>query len=548
MVSRVIKYSGRSLFVQGIFLIAFISLIIRLIYIHVYQDDFIKKKIDSKTLLKSSILAERGKIVDRNNRLLALDVTSYTVIADLKKFNPTEDQLSYLVEFLLLDSKKKEKLMSKQKGHIELSRHIKENKKLKLEDLNIEGLFFRQNLQRTYPQVEISSHVVGLTDIDRNGIQGTEKALNKILQGQDGGFLGVRSPIGTIGGLRQEPKEGKDLNLTIDVRLQSIAHSELKRAVVEFGAESGSIVIIDPKTSEILALNNYPTFNPLDRRYINDLSVLRNRATVDVFEPGSVLKPIAMAAILDSGKTNKDIKIKTSPGWIDYGGYKTSDFRDYGTLNLSDIISYSSNVGMVKLCKEQDSDYLVDIYASFGIGSIPANILIPAREGFLPEASSLSNRDKVSSCYGYGLSMSAVQIAQAYQVFANDGVLKELSLFKNKNLNSPKPEVRVISIETNKLVNKMLISAVNSSYGTARNARVEGRLVAGKTGTAEKRIRGKVSYTASFSGFVPAQDPKLLAVIVLHGLYGEEHSGGSVAAPIFSKVVTQSLHALESGS
>ena len=175
----------------------------------------------------------------------------------------------------------------------------------------IEGLFFKQNLQRTYPQVEVSSHVVGLTDIDRNGIQGTEKALNKILQGQDGGFLGVKSPIGAIEGLRQEPKEGKDINLTIDIRLQSIAHHELKKAVVESEAESGSIVIIDPKTSEILALNNFPTFNPLDRRYITDLSVLRNRATVDVFEPGSVLKPIAMAAILDSGKTKKDIKIKT---------------------------------------------------------------------------------------------------------------------------------------------------------------------------------------------------------------------------------------------
>ncbi len=548
MVSRVIKYSGRSFLIQVLFLIAFISLVIRLIYIHTFQEDFIKKKLDSKTLLKSSILAKRGKIVDRNNRLLALDVTSYTVIADLKKFKPTPDQFSLLSSTLFLDEKKKEKLISKKKGHIELARHIKENEKLELEELDIKGIFFKQNLQRTYPQLEISSHVVGLTDIDRNGIQGAEKALNRILQGEDGGFSGIKSPMGAIGGLRLEPREGKDLTLTIDIRLQSIAHHELKKAVLESGADSGSIVIIDPKSSEILALNNYPSFNPIDRRFIRDLNVLRNRATVDVFEPGSVLKPIAMAAIIDSGKTKKDIKIKTSPGWIEYGGYKTSDFRDYGTLNLSDIISYSSNVGMVKLCKEQDSDYLVDIYAGFGIGLIPANILIPAREGFLPDASSLSDRDKVSSCYGYGLSMTAIQIAQAYQVFANDGVLRELSLFKNKNLNNPKPEVRVISIETNKLVNKMLVSAVNSSYGTARKARVEGSLVAGKTGTAEKRIRGKVFYTASFSGFVPAQHPKLLAVIVLHGLYGEEHSGGSVAAPIFSKIMTQSLHALESGS
>tara|TARA_B100001123_G_scaffold451042_1_gene626277 strand:- start:6698 stop:8212 length:1515 start_codon:yes stop_codon:yes gene_type:complete len=503
---------------------------------------------DSKTTLQSSILAKRGQIVDRNERLLALDIKGYTVIADLNLFKPNQSEIKLLNSYLNLSKDKLNKLLIKKRGHVELIRHIGEEKKINLERINLKGIFFKENLQRTYPQLEISSHVVGITDIDRNGIQGTELVFNKMLLGENGGFSGVRSPIGVIGGNRRAPKEGSNLKLTIDIRLQSIAHHELKKAIEESGAESGSIVIINPNTAEILALNNHPTFNPSYRKGIKDLSIFRNRATIDVFEPGSVLKPIAMAAILSSGEVEQDVRVNTSPGWIQYGGYKTSDFRDYGKLSLSEIISYSSNVGMVKLCKDQESQHLINMFSSFGIGSQPVNILLPAREGFLPSASSLSNRDKVSSCYGYGISMSALQIAQAYQVFANKGVFKELNLFFDKELTSPKPEVKVLSEKTTSLINSMLIKTVNSKTGTARKARIEGRQVAGKTGTSEKKRNGEVSYSASFAGFVPAKDPSLLAVIVLHGLVKENHSGGSIAAPIFSKVVKQSIHALESGS
>ncbi|MBH32775.1 MAG: hypothetical protein CMD90_03895 [Gammaproteobacteria bacterium] len=548
MNSRVINYSGRSSFIQIIFLIGFVSLIIRLIYIQVFQDEFIKRQMDSKTTLQSSILAKRGQIVDRNERLLALDIKGYTVIADLNLFKPNQSEIKLLNSYLNLSKDKLNKLLIKKRGHVELIRHIGEEKKINLERINLKGIFFKENLQRTYPQLEISSHVVGITDIDRNGIQGTELVFNKMLLGENGGFSGVRSPIGVIGGNRRAPKEGSNLKLTIDIRLQSIAHHELKKAIEESGAESGSIVIINPNTAEILALNNHPTFNPSYRKGIKDLSIFRNRATIDVFEPGSVLKPIAMAAILSSGEVEQDVRVNTSPGWIQYGGYKTSDFRDYGKLSLSEIISYSSNVGMVKLCKDQESQHLINMFSSFGIGSQPVNILLPAREGFLPSASSLSNRDKVSSCYGYGISMSALQIAQAYQVFANKGVFKELNLFFDKELTSPKPEVKVLSEKTTSLINSMLIKTVNSKTGTARKARIEGRQVAGKTGTSEKKRNGEVSYSASFAGFVPAKDPSLLAVIVLHGLVKENHSGGSIAAPIFSKVVKQSIHALESGS
>ena len=203
---------------------------------------------------------------------------------------------------------------------------------------------------------------------------------------------------------------------------------------------------------------------------------------------------------------------------------------------------------MVKLCRDQEPKNLLGVFSDFGIGAQPVNILIPSRAGFLPRASSMSKRDKVSSCYGYGISMTALQLAQAYQVFANEGVFKELNLFYDEALTNPKPDKQVLSESTVSLINTMLIEAVNSKSGTAKKARIEGRVVAGKTGTSEKVVHGQTSYSASFAGFVPVKNPSLLAVIVLHGITNEIHSGGSIAAPIFSKVVGQSMHALESGT
>jgi len=548
MISRVNNYSGRFLFVKLIFILGLVFLIARLFYIQIYQDDFINLKIDSRIIYKDFLPAKRGQILDRNGRVLALDVTGYSLEIDLDLFTPNSDQIVSLAEILDLKERNISEILKKKNGYKILKRHINEKEKTKVQLLGLKGIHYRQNLKRTYPQMEISSHVVGITDTDRIGIQGTELVFNRFLKGRDGVFTGLKSPIGVMEGERSSALDGSDLKLTIDIRLQSIAYHELKRSVEYYGATAGSIIIIDPKNSEILALTNFPSFNPSNRRNLTDMSSLRNRATVDIFQPGSVLKPLAMAAIIDSGKVKRDLITNTSPGWIEFGGYKTRDFRDYGELSLSEIISYSSNVGMVKLCKDLDSDYLFQYFSNFGIGILPNNILIPSREGFLPESSMLSERDKVSSCYGYGLSMSAIQIAQAYQVFANKGIFKELNLFHDKKLSSPKPERRVLSEETTRIINNMLYETVNSRYGTAKGARIGGIEVAGKTGTAEKVKNGEKSYTATFSGFAPSKDPKLLAVIVLHNLIGEEHSGGKVAAPIFSKVMSQSLHALESGS
>ena len=545
--SRVALFSGRMLFIRLLFIGAFLLLAGRLLFLQIYQDDFLDEQVLSRSHSEYALLASRGKILDRNNNILALDVRSFSVGVDIKKFKGEPSDIESLEKILDLKKGTIDKL-NRNIGYKEIKRHVSGAVRNKIENFNLEGIFFRENLRRSYPQKEVSSHVVGITDIDRIGIQGSELVFNNSLKGKKGRFTGIKSSGNKkIEGDRVEPQDGKDLFLTIDIRLQSIAFEELKNAVDQAGAESGSVVIINPQSAEILALSNYPSFDPSNRRDIKDHSVFRNRATIDVFEPGSVLKPIAMSAIIDSKKINLEDSINTSPGWVEVSGYKTSDFKDYGVLSLSEIIALSSNVGMVKLCTDQDIVHLTKYFKSFGIGRYPVNLLIPAREGFLAHPSEFTLRDKVSSCYGYGLSMSAIQIAQAYSVFANEGIFKELTLFLDDSISSNSFEERVISIETASIVRDMLIKTVNMPSGTARNAKIKGTIVAGKTGTAIENSKD-LSYTVTFAGFVPAIDPELLAVVVLHGLEGEDHSGGRVAAPVFSKIVSQSLHVLQAGN
>ena len=537
------------LFIRLLLLGAFFILAARLIFLQIYQDSFLDKQVISRSHSEYSLLANRGKILDRNNNVLALDVRSFSVGIDLKNFKGNILNIESLEEILGVKKETISGLIKNKKtGFKEIKRHVSGTLKRDIENLELEGVFFRENLRRSYPQKEISSHVVGITDIDRKGIQGSELVFDNTLKGKKGKFTGIKSSGNRkIEGNRIEPQNGKDLFLTIDIRLQSIAFEELSKAIKETGAESGSVIIINPQSAEILAMSNHPSFNPSDRKNINDHSVFRNRATIDVFEPGSVLKPIAMSAILESKRVGIKHTVDTSPGWIEFAGYKTSDFKDYGLLSLSEIISFSSNVGMVKLCAEQEIEHLTRFFKSFGIGRYPVNLLIPSREGFLAHPSEFTLRDKVSSCYGYGLTMSAIQIAQAYSVFANDGIFKELTLFLDDQILSNSIEERVISIETASIVRDMLIKTVNAPAGTARNAKIKGTIVAGKTGTAIENSKD-LSYTATFAGFVPAINPELLAVIVLHGLQGEDHSGGRVAAPVFSKIVGQSLHVLKAGS
>jgi len=536
--SRFLYSSGRIVFIQILFVFGFLLLVARLIYLQLFQDVFLDSQVLSRSHLEYSLLAPRGRILDRDKNILAFDVISYSVGIDFSKFNNNQESISILSEILNVEETSLLSSINKQnKGYREIIRNVSSKTKLALEKGNIKGLYFRKNLRRSYPQKNTTAHVVGLTDIDRNGIQGTELVFNNELEGKEGKFEGIKGSGNTkIEGKRREAKFGKDVTLTIDTDFQSIAYHQLNKAIDRYKAHSGSVVIVQPKTGEILSLVSYPSFDPSNRKNITDMSIFRNRASVDVFEPGSVLKPIAMSAIIESQKEELDSVIETSPGWIEVSGYRTSDFKDYGKLNLSQIISLSSNVGMVKLCSNQDIEHLTNYYKKFGIGEYPISIMLPAREGFLPHHSEFSLRDKVSSCYGYGMTLSALQIAQAYMVFANNGYFKELRLFKDKLFESNR-ESQVISQETNRLITEMLEEAVNSDTGTARAARIKGKIVAGKTGTAMESLEEDTSYTVTFSGYVPSNNPDYLTVVVLHGLKGEESSGGRVAAPVFSNIM-----------
>ena len=540
MSARILYSSGRIVSIQLILLFGFCALLVRLVYLQIYQDIFLDDQVFTRLDSQYSLLAPRGKILDRNDQILALDIRGYSVGIDLSKFIYDKDIILFLSEQLQKDPVElTNTLIGKSSGYKEISRNVNFEVKERLQNKRIKGIYFRENLRRSYPERDITSHVVGLTDIDRQGIQGTELVFQNELIGEKGSFEGIKGARNTkLEGNRIEAIPGKDIRLTIDINIQSIAYHELNKAVEKHNAKAGSIVVIEPKSGNILGLVNYPSFDPSDRKNLIDMSKLRNRATIDVFEPGSVLKPIAMTAILESNKVQDSTKINTSPGWIEFEGFKTSDFRDYGILSLSEIISYSSNVGMVKLCENQDVAHLTEYFKRFGIGRYPTSIMLPAREGFLPHSSKFTLRDKVSSCYGYGMTLSALQIAQAYSVFANEGNFIELNLFKDHSFDEPYYQ-KIIEPSTNSKIKKMLIETVNSKTGTASKAQLEGKIVAGKTGTARETLEEITTYTGTFAGFVPSDDPEYLAVIVLRGLSGENYSGGRVSAPIFSNIMKQ---------
>ena len=540
MSARILYSSGRIVFIQLIILIGFLSLLGRLIYLQIFQDIFLDDQVFNRLESQYSLLAPRGKILDRNGNVLALDIKGYSVGVDLEKFRFEEETIIFLSELLDKEpSSLSNMLYGKSSGYKEISRNINFKTKEKLKDKKISGIYFRENLRRSYPERNITSHVVGLTDIDRKGIQGVELIFDNELRGEEGSFEGIKGAKNTkLEGKRIEAVAGKNIILTIDINIQSIAYHQLSEAIKENNAKAGSIVVIEPKSGDILGLVNYPSFDPSNRKNLMDMSKLRNRATIDIFEPGSVLKPLAMSAILESDYLPKTSKIDTSPGWIEYEGFKTSDFKDYGALSLSQIISLSSNVGMVKLCQYQDIEHLTNYYKKFGIGRYPTSIMLPAREGFLPHSSQFTLRDKVSSCYGYGITLSALQIAQAYSVFANEGNFIELNLFKDHSFDEPLHE-KVLQKETNDIVLDMLVETVNSSNGTASKARLQEKIVAGKTGTAKESLEEETTYSATFAGFVPHDEPEYLAVVVLNGLSGEDYSGGRVSAPVFSRLMQQ---------
>jgi cell division protein FtsI (penicillin-binding protein 3) len=412
--------------------------------------------------------------------------------------------------------------------------------------LRIRGVYGEREYRRFYPAGEVAAQLVGFTDLDGKGIAGLELAYEDWLEGVPGKKKYIKDLHGEVVrdiGVMQPPRPGKDLSLSIDLRLQYLHHRELQRAVIASGAASGSIVTLDSRTGEILAMVNYPVYNPNSRKNVT-ASRMRNRALTDVYEPGSTMKSLTLVAALESGRYTPYTMIDTSPGRIRVGRKVYPDPRDYGEISVSRVIEKSSQVGVTKIALDLGHEPIWNVFNRFGIGQATGTGFPGESSGLLPNRPRWHATEKVSLAFGYGITTTPLQLAHAYSVFANGGVQQPVSLLAVED--EQIPGVQVISPEVAAQVLQVL-HAVTGEHGTARKAKVPGYKVGGKTGTVHKVGPGGYiddKYIALFAGIAPVEDPRLVTVVVINEPKGEDYGGGAAAAPVFSSVTQGSLRIL----
>jgi len=439
------------------------------------------------------------------------------------------------------------------KEFVYLKRHIIPAVAQRVRDLKIPGVFLTREHRRYYPTGEVTSHVLGFTNIDDAGQEGVELAMDEWLRGTPGSKRVIKDRLGQeVEQVEQVrlPQRGNDVVLTIDRRIQYLAYRELKSAVQKHRAESGSVVVLDARNGEILAMVNQPAYNPNNR---DELQVdhLRNRAITDVFEPGSTVKPFTVAAALESGKYQPKTIIDTSPGMYRVGRKVIRDFKNYGAIDVSTVIQKSSNVGASKLALSIEPRIMWKTFAGAGFGETTGVSYPGESTGLLSDHYSWRKIERATLSFGYGLSVTTLQLARAYTLFANDGSLKPVSLVRRAEY-TPDHSLYyqtdpVLSQSTIKQVRSMMHSVV-AEGGTGMNARVPGYKIAGKTGTVKKSGAGgylEDSYISVFAGMAPASNPRLIMVVMVNEPRGEEYYGGVVAAPVFSKVMSGALRLMD---
>jgi cell division protein FtsI (penicillin-binding protein 3) len=517
----------------------------------IIETDFLQDQGKRRYLRELQIPVHRGEIRDRHAEPLALSTPVVTVWADPRQLPSNAEVLEPLSALLgtKLDALRQRLARRSDKGFVYLKRGVRPSvgeNVLKLLDRNkISGVGLDREYRRYYPSGEVAAHVVGLTDIDGRGLEGLELAYDQWLTGSPGSRRVILDGRGRIveevEGIRP-PQTGKPLTLSLDRRLQFLAYRELKRAAEEHHARAGIAVILDAQTGEVLAMANQPSYNPNARRSIRP-GRLRNRAVTDVFEPGSTMKPFAVAALVEAGRVEPGTPVNTAPGYMRVGRQLVRDHRNYGMLTVTSVLTKSSNVGISKLALELEPEYMWKTFSALGVGN-PTDSQFPGEAaGQLPHFDGWSRFEQATHAFGYGLSVTALQLAQAYAVLAADGVRRPVSLLK---LEAPPRGDRVVRATTARAVRRMLETVV-SDEGTAKRAAVPGYRVAGKTGTVRKSIAGgyaKDRYHAVFAGMIPASHPRLVMVVLLDEPRGDDYYGGLVAAPVFSRVMSGAMRLL----
>ncbi len=509
--------------------------------------DFLQNQGDNRSIRKVSIPAYRGLITDRNGEPLAVSTPVTAIIANPQQIQDKDlKRLSAAMSLSEVQLKARLKRY-RNKSFMYLARQLPIDKAESILDLNILGVSSQKEYKRFYPAGEVTAQLVGFTDINDNGQEGMELAYDTWLTGEAGAKKVVQDRAGRVINdisLIKSARSGEDLRLSIDLRVQYAAYRALKKAVKKHNAKSGSVVVLDVITGEVLAMVNQPSFNPNDRSYLRQGSI-RNRAMTDVMEPGSTVKPFTILAALESGKFSSESLIDTSPGYLKVD-YKTFvDPSNYGELDLSGVLTKSSQVGTTKVALALNPELTRELFQRVGFGEVVGSGFPGETLGSLPAYRKWDPVTQATFAFGYGLSVSSLQLARAYAVLANDGVRREVSLVA---LESESPSSRVIGVEASRQVRYML-QAASSRRGTGKRAMIDGYSVGGKTGTLHKVKTGggydENRYMSAFAGLSPIENPRLVTVVVIDEPSDGSYFGGLVAAPVFSEVTGSALRLLQ---
>ena len=525
--------------------IGFVALAARAVWLQVFTQDFLQRQGESRYARTLELPASRGKIFDRNGIVLASSLPARAVWASPEDVDATPAQIAQLAKLLQMkEADLRKRLADSDRTFVYLRRQVEPDVAQKIAALGIPGIHQQREYKRHYPEGETIAHVVGFTNVEDIGQEGVELAKNSVLAGEPGSRRVIRDRLGRIiedVGATREPHHGSDLALSIDSKIQFLAFDAVRDAVQEHKAKAGAAVVIDVKTGEVLALANWPTYDPNRRDKLTGAQ-LRNRVLTDTFEPGSTMKPFTAALALKLGRVRPETVIDTAPGRMRIGPNTIGDAHPHGLLTVEEVIQKSSNVGTAKMALDMPAQKMWEFYAALGFGQAPRLGFPGAVAGRVRPYRSWKPIEQATMSYGHGMSVSLLQLARAYSVFARDGELVPVSMFRADGRVQGE---QVIKPQTARAVRKMLELAAGPQ-GTAPRAQIAGYRVAGKTGTAHKQEGGRYvkKYISSFVGFAPASDPRVVVAVMLDEPSAGKYYGGVVAAPIFARITGDSLRAL----
>jgi cell division protein FtsI (penicillin-binding protein 3) len=552
--SRSVRYSSspllasktpvwRSKFIVAAIALGFAVLAARAAHVQIFGNAFFQRQGEVRFVRTLELPASRGRIMDRNGLILASNIPAASIWAIPEDVNATPAQLKELAQLLEIPfTELSNKLGNEDKSFVWLKRQVEEPVAKRITELGLKGIHQDSGFKRQYPDGEATAHVIGFTNIENTGLDGMELTFEKHLLGRSGSRRVIKDGKGrVVEDIRDKvpPVDGKDLQLSLDSKVQFFAYQKLRETVTAQKAKGGSVVVLDAVTGEVLALANYPSYMPDKRKNLTG-ELLRNRAVTDTFEPGSTMKPITVAMALEAGRVTPQTLIDTGPGRYAIGGFNITDKHNYGTLTVEGVIQKSSNVGALKIAQKMSPHEMWDTFTALGYGQKPQIQFRGAVTGRVRPWKNWRPVDQATMSYGYGLSASLFQMAHSYTAFAHDGRIIPLTMLKSTE---PAVGVKVFSPENAQAVRRMLQMAA-APGGTGQLAQTVGYSVGGKSGTAHKQVgKGYASdkYRAWFAGMAPIDTPRIIVAVMIDEPSNGQYFGGVVAAPVFSEVVQQTL-------